>query len=82
MTEENEQREEPETHGASREDSRFDVEARAKLWADRGAGWWGCEQLLGTATRLDSVVSPIGERKREGTGEVGKEEGKTQMVYD
>lgn len=46
-----------------------------------GWGWWW-EQLLGTATRLDSVISPTGERKRERTGEVGKEEGKTQMVYD
>lgn len=51
----------------------------AKLWDERGGGGG---VLLGMATRLDSVISPTEERKREGTGGVGKEEGKTQMVYD
>lgn len=48
MTEENEQRKELEMHGASWEDSWFDVEVKAaKLWADRGGvGGSYSEQLL------------------------------------
>lgn len=50
MTEENERRKELEMHGASREDSWFDVEVKAaKLRADRGAGKGGSsysERLL------------------------------------
>lgn len=45
MTEKNEQRKEPEMHGASREDSWFDVEVKAaKLWAGGGGSY--SERLL------------------------------------
>lgn len=63
MTEENGQRKELEMHGASREDSRFDVEVKAaKLLADRGGGGGS-----GEATCLDrrKETRGNGRRRRE-----------------